>query len=253
MIDRRRISVAAAALAAMPWMPHAVAQPPARRYAALSQVGEKVHVVGAAMQTGSSLDRNRRESLKLAEGGLDRNALIAIRDFLKKRDPATAPDLLYTPGVDLCASRSCVESGRFTPPRDLAAELKSGASSHLILVTPHRAEAQLRFADTTAGRGRIEGLGIYLDGSEEAVNLATRTTATGWMGLYAYVKLQLIDVAAATLLRETTFQESEVHTNTAGSGGGNHPWDALTNAQKLERLDHLLRRGIERSLPELLA
>lgn len=251
---RRRLQFSIAA-----WAATALAAPAVRattrmpRMAVLSQVGETLSVVGERDQTGSRLDQNLKTQLPLRDGGMDRNVLLMLRTMLREQQPVLpAPLMLYVPGVDLCGD-GCLDGGRFAPPPDLAQALTDGRVSHLLLVTPSRSTSGLRFQNTVIGEGRIEGLGFYVDHlslTRHTLPNGSEHTTQGYLGVFAYVRVRLIDVAERRVLDDRSFQE----TSTFGSGGpgGNSPWDALDNAGKIRALDALLQRGFGRVVPELV-
>lgn len=254
LTTRRRLNSSLAAFAAT-----ALAGPAARattrmpRMAVLSEVGETLSVVGERDTTGSRLDQNLKTQLPLRDGGMDRNVLIALRTMLRESQPVMpAPLMLYVPGVKLCGD-GCLDGGRFAPPADLAQALSEGGVTHLLLVTPSRSTAGLRFQNTVIGEGRIEGLGFYVDHTTLARHTlpnGTEQTTQGYLGVFAYVRVRLVDVAERRVLDDRSFQESSTYG--AGGPGGNSPWDALDNAGKIRALDTLLQRGLGRVVPELL-
>jgi hypothetical protein len=244
----------AALLASAP----ALAQSPSHtrmpRMAVLSQIGDSLSVIGERDQTGSRLDQNLKTELPLRDGGMDRNALLMLRTMLRERQPVLpAPLMLYVPGVKLCGD-GCMDGDRFVPPPDLAEALSSGRVSHLLLIVPSRSTSGLRFMNTVIGEGRIEGLGFYVDHSTLVRSVqpdGREVSGQGYLGAFAYVRLRLIDVNLRRVIDDRTLHESSTF-GAGRSAGGNSPWDALDNTEKIKALDGLLRTGFERVVPEML-
>jgi hypothetical protein len=130
--------------------------------------------------------------------------------------------------------------------------MRGSGATHLILVTKLKHEARVQqLKDTFIGSGTLEGLGFYVDSGR-----ATPPTADGKPGLaatpvlgpFAYYKLELIDLARGEIVKTEEVVASKVFTNP----GSSNAWSTLTNPEKIQALEEILRRETARAVPVLL-
>jgi hypothetical protein len=224
-----------------------------RTYAVLSLVGDRIEVVRRAPVTGSSIDRNQRETIPVPDGSIDRAILAAADRALRAADPTAKPVLLLAsdPGLYEAQARMLDENGVVTwllePMRGL---LKDSHVTHLILFSKYRHEARFQLGHARVGNGMIEGAGFYLDYELMTRRGDTQERARGFLASFVYFQLTVIDLASASIVR----QESRLGSNllsAARSESGN-PWETLSSAQKIDALVRISRREVSSAIPELI-
>src|ERR1039457_4621923 len=231
------------------------ADSPARTYAGLSLIGDKISVVGHEAVTGSKMDRNRQGSIAMDNRALDTTAVLAAVNAIKRLDPGAATVPMTTNDSTLYELQNQLFESQDKSVAALAAlkeSIQSQNATHLVLISKHRGDALLRFANEYEGSGKIEGVGFYLDGSIRTRRSDTNAIGHGFLAPFAYIKVALIDARAMTVISEQNVEES-IAQSTARAEGSLNPADVLTAAQKAAALQTMIRRAIARVMPELLA
>lgn len=124
---------------------------------------------------------------------------------------------------------------------------KVGAT-HLLLVSKHRGEARLLFADGRMGNGFLEGLGFYIDRNNRVENVQTGDTSFGYLAPFAYFRVALIDLAASRVLGEEVVTASRA----IGAQDKSNPWDVLSGDQKVTLLQDFIRAETRRAVTALV-
>lgn len=222
-------------------------------YAAISLVGDKLDIVTYQPQIGSRLDNNSHTPLELSADELDMAALRAIGQSLHTAAPGAAVALLAASTPDSFADQSRIFSGNHvTLPAEIDAAVHREGATMLILVTKHRGEARLKLRDSFVGSGMLDGLGYYLDTNKGIRNYDNNVRSTGFLAPYVYADVSLIDLATSSVVRRTSIMSGYV----IGTSNGNqavHPWEALSNAEKVDRLKALLTRELRTTVPALIS
>ena len=224
------------------------------RYALLSAVGDQLTVVFARVQTGSRLDRNEREVATLPDNTLDRLVLRSLDDAFRRSAPKAEVAALAAANKSLFDAQRDVLTGRAssdTPVRAFAAALPPGGADRLLMVLKHRADARIPVDDGTIGLGRLEGVGFYVDRVTVLKSLKTRGQGAGFLAPFAYVRLVLADANGNVLAEKAV--EAAATFGIGSAPGAIEAWEVLDANEKAKVLDGLLKREIERALPELLA
>ncbi|HEX7607010.1 MAG TPA: hypothetical protein VF348_09900 [Usitatibacter sp.] len=222
-----------------------------RTYAIVSLLGDGLSIVIHEVSTGSRVDRNPRSFVKLETPALDRAALFAADDAIKRAVPGARTVLLEVrdPAAYAAQSRALDEGG--DARRVLAAigpTLEQSKATHVVLFTKWRHEAMLTLPDGHAGSGQLEGLGFYIDRKMQIVNREASEPFLGFLSAFAYFRVSLIEAATGKALAEESIYVSE----TSLSVGGKHPWDTMTSQEKVSALQSMVRRETERVMPALL-
>jgi hypothetical protein len=222
-----------------------------KTYAVLSLVGDRLLLSFYNPGTGSRLDRNDRQFVNLGNDALDRTALRAVKAAVAKADPQAKVELLSVGKASFysAANATLDQGGVEALVTVLQPELKGIPASHWILVTKHRAEAQLRIREGTIGSGQLEGLGFYVDRVRTLQDVDTGAMSTGFVSPFAYLRLTLVDAATGKVLKEAT----SIMTTTAIKQSSTSAWDVLTPEEKVDYLEQLIRRGAADAVPKLLA
>lgn len=251
--SRRALLLGFAGLAAAPLLAQ-TADGPAPRYAVLSILGDQITLVGYRPPTGSNLDRNDHKVLPVHAPVLDNSTLLAVDDAIKRLQPKAATLLLASRDPKLFE----LQEQSLDTPGDAAESvaaikvlLQQSKATRLILVSPYRSEARFQLVGELSGSGKISGLGFYVDRVSRVTRTESGEVGTGYLAPFAYFAMRLIDANAMTTISRKLVTESEV-VPTSAAKNATVPWDTLTNDQKVEMLQTLIRRGVDRVMPELL-
>lgn len=223
-----------------------------RRYAVMSLIGDGLLIVHRDNATGSNLDRNNRNFAAFKNPALDNMTLLAIDEAMRRRDPAVKPILLggRDPAILALQMRGLDEGSGLALLLPVIGPMavKAGAT-HLVLATKHRDEARIKMADGTAGAGRIEGLGFYLDRNAHVQNRDTGAATQGYIAPFGYFTLSLVDLASGSVLSQEVVREAFAIANQQAAMA----WDAITPEQKAQMIQDLIRREVWRAVPLLFA
>jgi len=255
MIDARKRHAAGVfafvALAALLGIGPALAQPaaasapaaaPARTWAIVSLIGDEFSVVSRRAEVGTRLDPNERTALPVPDQLVlrARPGTPVLRALI--RDPRLfgLQDKLWTESAESHDMRIAL--------RDTL--VKAGATD-LLLVTKHRGTPS--FAITT-GRftrpGSISGIGFYIDTETTLYRSSTKLGGEGFLAPYAYLAISSIDLATMRVVK-TRYALETMTRMPAEIGVTSHAWDALTGKQKVDALDHVIRRAVATGMAEM--
>lgn len=223
-----------------------------RAYAVVSEVGQQLQVVGFKEQIGSRLDSNLRNRIDTPGGSLDKGALLAAQKALKRAVPGSPVYLVAPLDAELFPGAGNPVVGQTLQiPADLADVLKQQGSTRLLLISRRSADAAFQAQNNKLGKGRIDGLGFYVDRTAEMLNLGNGESAAGFLATYVYINLSLLDTRDGRVLATQQVSDSRLDiARLAGESG--HPWDSVSNADKMGNLLMLLQVAVEQTVPLLL-
>lgn len=251
------LSVAASATAQSPTaMPSPAATPvDSRVFGLLSLIGNELNIVIARPQTGTLVDPNRREPLPVEDPIFDNSAINAAGNAIRKAIPRaelavlnTRSAVLFEKQRDLFTDSNSV----MTMPGAIVDALKAQQATHLMLITKHRAEAQLHFAGNSDGYGRLEGLGFYLDGSMLTSSASVGATGRGFIAPFVYVNVTLIDLKTMKILKRQAITASNTVSSARAQESNQSPWLALTASEKVNIIDRIVQREVGRTALEIM-
>lgn len=226
-----------------------------RTYAVMSLVGDGIFVVVHRAATGSSLSPQTRTFMPLADPALDRAALLAVDTALRRAQPGAKVVLLggRDPAALQAQSRSLGTPDAAQAVADaVVPHLPATGATHLVLILKARAPGRFQVEEATAEAGALEGLGYYVDSTlithrETEVALDTR----GFLAPFAYVDLALVDLATGKVVARREAREAAPEAATKSESV--EAWDTLPAAEKIRRLQGLLRKEADATVPALLA
>ncbi len=224
-----------------------------RTYAVMSVMGDGMLVVRRAPTTGSSLVHNSRQFIALADPVLDRTALFAIDDALRKADPGAKPILLQGgEAAVLDAQQRALGASNATQAivDALRARLPAVPATHLILVSKMRAGARLKLDDGYVGDGTIEGAGFYIDPTMPLRSMDGAPRGEGFLAPFAYLSVALVEMKTGRVVAEERVRASS--SVSQGKSDTLDPWDALTPPDKVRLLQQLIRE-VGDAVPKLIA
>jgi hypothetical protein len=250
---RRTLSIAAVAAAVLPAA--AVAQSAQRSYAVVSEIARDVQAIIFVEQgTGTRLQRYQRESLGVPAGTMDKLALLATQSNLKTAAPSANVWLLAPADTDFFEGGLETVAGRTVKlPNDLADAFKQNKTTHLLLFTRHKAQAEFRFDNSTEGDTTLEGIGFFVERATRVINRETSTSGIGFLAPFVYFRATLIEVATGKVLKTETARASRVYGAGDAKGGVAVPWQALTPEEKMSTLREMLEGEVKRVVPLLVA
>ena len=227
-----------------------------RVYGVLSLIGDRLDIVVALLPAGASMDPNRRESILVEEAVFDDTVLGAMVAAVRKVTPNAELASLNTRSPVLFEKhRTLFEESANTIaiPEAIRDALKAQGATHLFLITKRRDEASALLDDVIIeGRGKLEGLGFYLDSAIETRDAASGRTGRGYLAPYAFFDIRLIDLANSTVVARRKVVDAwpvSIGVSAAGAAG---MWGALSAGNKVRLVNELIKREISRLVPEML-
>jgi hypothetical protein len=230
----------AAALCAALLALSAGAQQP-RKFAVLSIVGDRMTVVSHVTETGTRVDRDRRDSIQMPPRALDNAMLGAMQAAIKRGAPDSEVIMLGATPQLFAAQGEAIEDPDVKPVVDLVKPvIEKAGVTHLVLVTKLRHDAMLRLADSYVGSGKLDGLGFYLDHQLLTEERGEGNPGRGFIAPFAYFRVSLVDVASGQVSgRRDVLGSTAV-------GAGRSPsllvWEALGAEEKVRLLMGLARK-----------
>ena len=221
-----------------------------RKYAVLSLIGESLTVVGYVGATGAHLSQNRSEPVSVGSKVFDTTALAAVQQSLKRIDAQTPIALFLGTSPALFTEQTKLFQGQrvlLTP--ELGAAMKKDGATHLLLVTRHRGDAQIRAANVYTGSGQLEGLGFYIDRDLPTLRRSDGATSQGFFAPYVYLRISLVDLATSMIEREQLVTWAIMLTAYDAEGGDPR---GVMAGKRLQFLLDALRRQIDQAVPTLV-
>jgi hypothetical protein len=230
----------------------AFAEPP-RSYAVLALAANKITIVQPRMETGSHMDRNLHQVIDMPDESLDIVALEAAEAAIKQAQPSAAIELLATRDPKLYAIQDVFAEDTDDAPlvlERLKRVLSQTKATHLVLITKNRDDARMKLYRNFTGRGKISGVGFYVDELEQLVEVETGNYMQGYVASFAVLRFRLIDIAAARTLRVENVQASSVDPTPKSALSA---WQGMSAQQKVDGLQLAIREAVGRGMPKLLA
>ena len=246
-VARLASTVALGALCALCGSAHA-----ADRYAVLALIGDDLSIVTYQTSTGSHLDTNTVQHLANDDDRFDRVAVQNAAAAVRRTVPgATTFGIKAADPAEYGVNDAMLES-----PGQVKALLEPlrpvlGDARYLLIVSKSHGDAYLRTANGSIGSGKLNGLGFYLDYRKRTSNGAGER-GRGFVAPYAYVTVTLVDVGTGAVVRSDSSNEGRMVSITR-SPDATDPWEALTADQKVAMLGNLIRRAMERVVPQVVA
>ena len=223
--------------------------PAAADYAVLSLLGDRLLVAGSLTSIGGA--NSKHEFIELGDSFVEGGALVAVKEAITRLEPGAAVALLRSRNAALFAiqEESLDSHGGAQALADaLRPRLESISAKRLLLVSKFRRGTVLRFADRYHEReGRLEGLGYFVDRGLHVKNAETGEPQSGFIGVFAYFRMSLIDVRTWRVVREIDVAESRIRGERDGE-----PWEKVSAEQKVKALQALVREEMLRALSRLI-
>lgn len=224
-----------------------------RAYAVVSEVARQVSVVSFQEGTGSRLNNNIRQRIDVPDGALDKVFLLTAQRALKQATPSGDIWLLAPADTDFFGFVQPSVGSSIKIPDDLLQALRERRSTHLLVFTRHRAEADLRFINNSDGTGTLEGLGYYVDHHTKVNWVDAREVGKGYLAAYTHFRATLVEVATQKVVASSASTANTISGPVGSKSGSTHPWESLTPAQKMAQLRDLIDREVGRMVPDLIS
>ena len=210
----------------------------------MSVLGREVQVVVHAPTTGTRIDRNAKDTLKV--GNEFENFVLRTTVDDARREGLGEAMVLARPANGSMPWQRDGQAVLVTRPLLEAAQ--AAKLSHLVLIQPVRAEAKLQMFREATGAGQLEGLGFYVDTALEVQRVDNNQWSVGFLAPYAYFDIYLVEVATLDLQAAYRARASWVASDPLRQG--NDPWEALSTERKVEALKHLIQEEVGKAVHE---
>lgn len=223
------------------------------KYGVVSLLGESISVTGTRPTTGSRIDQSDKIAIAVPDAGFDATALRTIEETVKQLAPQSSTMLFAIKAPNWVDNPAGLFDGsKVLMSPKLIAAMKADGATHLLLLTRHNAEVQLRFEDRWETKGRAEGLGFYIDRQLRVINSTSRETSVGYLAPHANMRLSLVDLGTATVVSQQIITASNIFSPSLKQTSAD-PWQSLDGKQKLVVLNTLIEDALKNALPPLLA
>lgn len=232
------------------------AQVAPRSYAVMSLVGNAITVHTIRPAVGIRTQAESKNVLPIAETVFDTATLRAADGVIKQVQPGAKVVLMMTSDPGLYAAQNAMFDAAHANKdnRDyLISLLKDRGVTHLLLVTKEHDSARFKLTNGYAGKGSLEGLGFYIDDTSHLRNGDTQDSATGMLGLFAYVKVRLLDAGTLALVRESAAPQSHIIIEPGATANAMDIWTRLASPKKIAYLEELLGDAMQEAIPKVLA
>ena len=238
-------------LVATAWAGEAVAD----TYVILSLIGDHVTMVGQRRQIGTRIDKNEYEVVPLAESAFDDFAVRVADATIAKTRPDAGVVTLRASDPTLQKVRDSWLDADLTGVQDVISAVKMQLppmpDAHLLLITPYRAQPELKTDRGERGTGKVAGLGFYIDALTRSWRSDTHESSRGFLGVFANFQLVILNLQSGKVEAHERVVIGTTHSSARAED--RTPSNALTPAQKVKAVESLMKQGIERTLPGMLS
>lgn len=223
-----------------------------RRLVIVSAIGDTITIVTDHPETGTHVDRNGKQVVRLPGASFDKLAVATVAEAVQRVPSPAAPELVAFIAKASPEPTQWLRDGRMEPGGPLQSDLAASGASHLLLVTPLRAPAMLRARGSSLGSGLLEGIGFYIDRNSSMQDGGTGQQSQGFLAPFVYLRLSFIDLASGAVLREQAVKASQV-VATGNNPAAVDPWAAIDARRKVEMLQRFIRDDLAQAVPAVLA
>ena len=219
-------------------------------------LGDGLQIAQPGDITDSRLDRTLRDTLTVKEVGFDQAALRAVRAAFGKQQPAAQLHMFRATTAMNPADQRALADGatRAELPAWIVSAIESAKLSHVLIITRSRGDASFAVAEGfDIGRGKVEGIGYYVDSGTEMKDRSSGQPSTGFLGAYVQLRLQLIDARSGDMVASHDVRVGEMHLGKSTGTDGANIWGALGPVEKVNVLRRLVEAEVARVVPTLLA
>lgn len=219
----------------------------AQKYAVISLIGDRMQLAYARGVEGQPVDRIERRYVPLQDSAIDRAALLAANEQIKRLRPGSEPVLLQA----FERSYFDTSSGSAAIVEWIRQLVKDKKVTHAILITKLAYGGIPDLQKPYIGNGDLEGVGFFVGRTTPPTGADANGAGPGFLAPFAYFEMTVIDLATGRPLRREKGLASDLISAT-GTDTGN-PWDALSGEQKVRKLMEMVSKEIASLMPKLLA
>lgn len=219
----------------------------AQRYAVISLIGDKMQLAYARGVEGQPVDRIERRYIPLDDSAIDRAALLAANEQIKKLKPGSDPVLLQA------FERSFFDTsgGTGAVVEWIRPLVKDKKVTHAVLITKASYDGIPDLQKPFIGHRSLEGVGFFVGRTAPPTGADPMSAGPGFLSPFAYFQVALIDLRTGKVMKEERGLASD-SISAATTDTGN-PWDALSGSEKVRKLIDLVSREIALVMPKVLA
>ena len=216
------------------------------KYAVISLIGDKMQLAYARAVPGQPVDGIERRYIPLDDTSIDRAALLAANEQIRKLKPGADPVLLQAferSYFDVSAGTGAVIEW----VRQLAKDKKV---THAVIITKLMYEGIPDLQKPFVGNRTLEGVGFFVGRTPPPPGADPASAGPGFLSPFAYFLVSVVDLRSGQTLREERGLASDSISATSTDTG--NPWDALNGQQKINKLIDLVSREIAIVMPKVL-
>jgi hypothetical protein len=218
----------------------------AQRYAVLSLIGDKMQLAFARGVEGQPVDRIERRYIPLDDTSIDRAALLAANEQIKKLKPGSDPVLLQA------FERSYFDTSAGTGAliEWIRGLVKDKKVTHAVLITKLSYDGIPDLQKAFIGSRSLEGVGFFVGRTPAPTGSDPMSAGPGFLSPFAYFQVTLVDLRTGQVLREEKGLASTAISATNTDSG--NPWEALSGTEKVRTLTDLVGRELAIVMPKVL-
>jgi hypothetical protein len=219
----------------------------AQRYAVISLIGDKMQLAYARGVEGQPVDRIERRYIPLDDTSIDRAALLAANEQIRKLKPGSDPVLLQA------FERSYFDTSAGTGAliEWIRGLVKDKKVTHAVLITKLSYDGIPDLQKAFIGSRSLEGVGFFVGRTPPPTGSDPMSAGPGFLSPFAYFQVTLVDLRTGQVLREERGLASTAISAT-GTDSGN-PWEVLSGPEKVRTLTDLVGRELAIVMPKVLA
>jgi hypothetical protein len=219
----------------------------AQRYAVISLIGDKMELAYARGVEGQPVDRIERRYIPLDDSSIDRAALLAANEEIKKLKPGSDPVLLQA------FERSYFDTSAGTGALvEWIRQLVKGKKvTHAILITKLAYDGIPDLQKPFLGSRALEGVGFFVGRTPPPTGSDPMSAGPGFLSPFAYFLVTVVDLGTGQVVREERGLASTAISATSTDSG--NPWEALSGTQKVQTLTDLVAKELAIVMPKVLA
>ncbi|APV48544.1 hypothetical protein BWI17_01885 [Betaproteobacteria bacterium GR16-43] len=228
----------------------------AAEYIIAPLIGDRLNVSYARSSTGSNLGASG-EVLKFPNLPWDNAIATAVIDGVTPADPqANFKQLSFReglPGVDTLDQADEADIAAALV-KTLAPLIDPAKKQWIVALWPRRADHTFQGVNTSTGRGRGSGLGFYIDRLTYITVEDTRASDSGFLGVFAYFDVALIDPAARKVAARQRIVANRIYpmADSPRKAEKGHPWELLDDGEKYLAIRRTLVEQLGKAMPELM-
>ncbi|QJR09553.1 hypothetical protein DSM104443_00602 [Usitatibacter rugosus] len=228
----------------------------AAEYLIAPLIGDRLVVSFARMTTGSNLGASA-EVLKFPKLPWDDAIATSVAEGVSAADDkATFKQLSFREGLPGVDTLDQAGEGEIAAAlvKTLATLIDPAKKQYIVALWPRRADHLFKGIYAGIGRGRGSGLGFYVDRTTRTILEDTGERDTGFLGVFAYFDVGLIDPAASKVVarqRIVTTQHLTMAERPREAEKGD-PWALLDDGEKYLAIRRMVVEQLGKAMPELM-